>query len=155
MSSRISHAKFVVDTEETGKRLRLFRKSRNVTIQELSEQTGLSKGMISEAETGRNKPSPTLMLALHKLYGLDINWLLTGEGKMILKRTAAFLERNHSRGDTEDEDDYNQLLWYLENAPVVKYAVLGFFLEYVHKNREIIEENIRRQKLQTQTENLE
>lgn len=153
MSSRISHAKFVVDTEETGKRLRLFRKSRNVTIQELSEQTGLSKGMISEAETGRNKPSPTLMLALQKLYGLDINWLLTGEGKMILKRTAAFLERNEADG--EDEDDYNQLLWYLENAPVVKYAVLGFFLEYVHKNREIIEENIRRQKLQPENESQE
>ncbi|GEM_PF-2070075 len=141
--------KFILNTEETGKRLRLFRKSRNITIQQLSEQTGLSRGMISEIEAGKTKPSATLMLALLKLYGLNINWLLTGEGKMIVKRKALITEKSSS---AEVDDDYNQLLWYLENAPVVKYAVLSFFLEYNHKNKEIIDENIQNTRLKNQTD---
>lgn len=126
--------KFAVNLEETGSRLRLFRKSRKITIHELSDRIGISKSTISEVERGHTKPPVNFLLAMFNLYGLNVNWVLTGEGKMILKREAA------STGVMDEE--YNQLLYYLENAPVVKYAVLGFFREYFHKNKDIIEENI-------------
>jgi transcriptional regulator with XRE-family HTH domain len=141
MTARDAH-KFAVSTEESGSRLRLFRKSRNITIHDLSDRIGISKSTISEVERGLVKPPVNFLLALFKLYGLNINWVLTGEGKMILKREAASLARRKKASTGVMEDEYNQLLFYLENAPVVKYAVLGFFREYFHKNKDIIEENI-------------
>jgi transcriptional regulator with XRE-family HTH domain len=134
--------KFAVNPEETGCRLKLFRKSRGITIQDLSERIGISRTTISDVERGHTRPPVHFLLALFKLYGLNINWLLSGEGKMILKREAASLAAARAASTNVMEDEYNQLLFYLENAPVVKYAVLGFFREYFHKNKDIIEENI-------------
>lgn len=126
--------------EETGKRLKLFRKSRRITLQEIADLTGLAKTTISDAENGKKKPSSTFMLALHRLYGVDMNWLLTGEGKMILNRPTRF----EDLGKTPEtfEDEYHKLLWYLENAAVARYAVLGFFIEYFHRNKEIIKDSM-------------
>lgn len=134
--------KFTVNPEETGSRLRLFRKSRKITIHDLSDRIGISKSTISEVERGHAKPPVNLLLAMFNLYGLNVNWVLTGEGKMILKKDAASLSRRKATSTGVMDDEYNQLLYYLENAPVVKYAVLGFFREYFHKNKDIIEENI-------------
>ena len=134
--------KFAVNLEETGSRLRLFRKSRKITIHELSDRIGISKSTISEVERGHTKPPVNFLLAMFNLYGLNVNWVLTGEGKMILKRDAASLSRREAASTGVIDEEYNQLLYYLENAPVVKYAVLGFFREYFHKNKDIIEENI-------------
>ena len=85
MKIKFINANFEINTPETGSRLKLFRQSKNITLKELSKETGLSEGMISESENGKNKPSPNLMLALRKLYNMDINWLLTGEGEMLLR----------------------------------------------------------------------
>jgi transcriptional regulator with XRE-family HTH domain len=134
--------KFALNLEETGRRLRLFRKSRKITVLDLSDRIGISKSTISEVERGHTKPTVNLLLAMFNLYGLNINWVLSGEGKMILKKDAASLSRKIATSTGVMDDEYNQLLFYLENAPVVKYAVLGFFREYFHKNKAIIEENI-------------
>ncbi|NIM15875.1 MAG: helix-turn-helix domain-containing protein [Candidatus Aminicenantes bacterium] len=134
--------KFAVNPEETGSRLRLFRKSRKITIHDLADRIGISKSTISEVERGHTKPPVNFLLAMFNLYGLNVNWVLTGEGKMILKKDAASLSSRKAASTGVMDDEYNQLLYYLENAPVVKYAVLGFFREYFHKNKDIIEENI-------------
>ncbi len=134
--------KFAVNAEETGSRLRLFRKSRKITINDLAERIGISKSTISDVERGHARPPVNFLLAMFNLYGLNVNWVLSGEGKMILKREAASFSSGKETSTAVMDDEYNQLLYYLENAPVVKYAVLGFFREYFHKNKDIIEENI-------------
>lgn len=136
MNKKFVRSKVMIDTEETGQRLKQFRNSQNVTISELSEKTGLSKGMISETETGKNKPSPNLMLALLDIYGLNLNWLLTGEGEMFFDEHQKILSEKRKYGDLDEE--IHELLWHFEHTPVVKLAVVGFFLEYLHQNEDIV-----------------
>lgn len=139
MNKKFVKSKVVIDTEGTGQRLKHFRNSQKITISELSAKTGLSKGMISETETGKNKPSPNLMLALLNIYGLNLNWLLTGEGDMFVQETEG--RPNETKNYGELNDEIHELLWHLEHALVVKLAVVGFFLEYMHQNEDIIKKS--------------
>jgi len=43
---------------------------------------GFTVAQISQAERGRNLPSPEMLVALAE-YGFNLNWLLLGEGPMI------------------------------------------------------------------------
>lgn len=138
MNKKFVRSKIAIDTDETGQRLKYFRTSQNITINELSEKTGLSMGMISETETGKNKPSPNLMLALLNIYGVNLNWLLTGEGEMLATEPGEFPAENKNYGELNDE--IHELLWHLEHTLVVKLAVVGFFLEYMHQNEEIVKQ---------------
>ena len=136
MNKKFVKSKVTIDIEETGRRLKFFRNTRNITISELSAKTGLSKGMISETETGKNKPSPNLMLALLNIYNLNLNWLLTGEGEMFITDIEELPQEKKNFGELNDE--IHELLWHLEHTLVVKLAVVGFFLEYMHQNEDII-----------------
>jgi transcriptional regulator with XRE-family HTH domain len=70
-----------------GSRIRIYRKSRLLTIRELSVMTGIPRSTLSEAETlGRDIASAKLAALV---LNTDINpvWLLTGEGQMTLCET--------------------------------------------------------------------
>lgn len=136
MRKKFVDARYSINMEEAGKRLKTFRIARHLTLADLSEQTGLSIGMLSETESGRNKPSPNLMLALYRIYGLNINWLLSGEGEPEVKKTSARPPRNEKG---ELVYDMEALLWLMEKVPVVKFSVLGFFSSYYFENRKTIE----------------
>jgi transcriptional regulator with XRE-family HTH domain len=129
MTTKYLKAVYNIDTLATGKRLREIRKKHHITIKDLSSKTGLSKAMISEAETGKNKPSPNLLLALIKLYDVNVNWLLTGEGDIYQKT-----EKSESK--LANNEHYKSLIWHLENTPVVRYSVMGYFVEFMHKYKD-------------------
>ena len=139
MNRKFVKSKVTIDIEETGRRLKFFRNTRDITISDLSAKTGLSKGMISETETGKNKPSPNLMLALLNIYNLNLNWLLTGEGEMFITDAEKLPQEKKNFG--EHNDEIHELLWHLEHTLVVKLAVVGFFLEYMHQNEDIIKKS--------------
>jgi len=84
-TKKFNKSKFILDPVEVGDRLRAVRDHKKLTIQALSRETGLSLGLISEAESGKNKPSPNLLFAFAKKYGVNLNWLLTNEGEMLLQ----------------------------------------------------------------------
>jgi transcriptional regulator with XRE-family HTH domain len=140
MNKKFLKTKIIINTEETGQRLKYFRNTQNITISELSAKTGLSKGMISETETGKNKPSPNLMLALLNIYGLNLNWLLTGEGEILSKKCEGGLP-SQKKDYGELNDEIHELLWHFEHTLVVKLAIIGFFLEYMHQNEDIVKDN--------------
>jgi len=135
MSKKFKDSRFSIDMEETGKRLKRFRISHSITLSELAQQAGLSMAMISETEAGRNKPSPNLMLALLRLHGLNINWLLTGEGDPQIKQAADQLPRDKN-GDIVL--DIESLFWLTERVPMVKYAMLSYFSMYYFDHKEYI-----------------
>jgi len=142
MTRKFLRSKIAIDTHETGRRLKHFRTSQNITIAELSQKTGLSKGMISETETGKNKPSPNLLLALLNIYALNLNWLLTGRGEMFIADELQGAPDEKDYGYLNEE--IHDLLWHLENTMVVKLAVVGFFLEYMYQNEDLIKNELDR-----------
>jgi transcriptional regulator with XRE-family HTH domain len=135
MSKKFKDSRFSIDIEETGKRLKKFRISHNITLSELAQQSGLSQAMLSETEAGKNKPSPNLMLAMHRIFGLNIHWLLTGEGEPLVKQntTRPPMDKN---GDIICDTD--SLLWLMDRVPMVKFAILTYFSMYYFDNKEQI-----------------
>lgn len=54
-------------------RLKDIRKEKNITLQELADQTGVSKGMLSQVENNRSIPSLSVLLNLIKALQIDLN----------------------------------------------------------------------------------
>jgi transcriptional regulator with XRE-family HTH domain len=136
MRKKFVDAQFTIDMVETGKRLKSFRISKHLTLAELSMKTGLSVGMLSETEGGRNKPSPNLMIALYRLYHLNINWLLSGEGEVDLKKNITVPPIDEKGEIIYDE---NSLSWFMEKVPMIKHSMLAFFASYYLENSNLIE----------------
>ncbi|WP_375680990.1 MULTISPECIES: helix-turn-helix transcriptional regulator [unclassified Bartonella] len=42
----------------------------------------LAKNTLANYELGINEPPASIVIAYHKIYGVDFHWLLTGEGEM-------------------------------------------------------------------------
>ena len=76
-------------------KLKDIRKEKNVTLQELAEAAGVTKGMLSQVENNRTIPSLTVFLNIIKSLHIDINDFFTdfntGKGsKVIFKKAAQY-----------------------------------------------------------------
>ncbi|GLX71431.1 helix-turn-helix domain-containing protein [Paenibacillus glycanilyticus] len=66
--------------ESIGERLKQIRKTLNFNQSQFSESIGLSQGALSEIENGKFNPSIEIIISINKLFGINIEWLLLGEG---------------------------------------------------------------------------
>lgn len=62
-----------------GERIREKRIRNKLTMQDLAEALGKSKGNISEYEKGKYEPSAQTVISLSRLFKVSADWLLTGE----------------------------------------------------------------------------
>jgi transcriptional regulator with XRE-family HTH domain len=120
--------KFNMNLHEIGKRLKAVRTSLDLSIEKIAQVTGFSKSLISEAENGRKKPSSVYLFGLLDQYKVNINFILTGAGEMFLDHRSAM------------DNEIRELFHMVENVSLVRYAVLGFFIEYKIRNKDVIKE---------------
>lgn len=71
-----------------GERLKNIRIEKNLTITEVSQKTGISKGNLSSIENNKNKPSAQALVLLSELYGVTTDWILKGESQGLLNEPA-------------------------------------------------------------------
>jgi transcriptional regulator with XRE-family HTH domain len=69
-----------------GKRIRYARKINKLSLTEVRNMTGLSTGNLSELENDKFAPSSNALIALRQLFGVSIDWILTGEPPMALAK---------------------------------------------------------------------
>ncbi len=69
------------NNETIGARLKRARLAKNLTIPQVSEKTGISKGNLSIIENDKTKPSADALTLLSDLYGVSVDWILKGETK--------------------------------------------------------------------------
>ena len=65
--------------ETTGGRLARLRRAQNITQEELAERLGISRQAVSKWESDLTYPETDKLLALSRLYGCTVDYLLTGE----------------------------------------------------------------------------
>lgn len=65
--------------ETTGARLARLRRAQNITQEELAERLGISRQAVSKWESDLAYPETDKLLALSRLYGCTVDYLLTGE----------------------------------------------------------------------------
>src|SRR6185436_3852897 len=72
-----------------GPRLRALRRERDVTLGELSAQTGISTSTLSRLESGSRRPTLELLLPLARIYGVTLDELVgtppTGDPRVHLR----------------------------------------------------------------------
>ena len=71
-----------VDKESIGVRLKAVRKDKKLTQTQFASAIGYSKLQICFIETGRNNTSNELIHKVVSVFGVNLGWLLTGEGEM-------------------------------------------------------------------------
>lgn len=108
---------------EIGKRLKTFRKSLSCTLAEMEKLSGLKSSTISEMESGRNKPNTQYLLFLYETYKLNITWIFTGRGSMILPD----LQLTFNFGI--DTDRIIEMIDKIENDEVIRHKLLLYYLE--------------------------
>ncbi len=64
-----------------GKRLKQFRKGRGLSQKAFADALSTSSGYISEIESGKTVPGGNFFISLKRVYSLNIDWLLSGDGE--------------------------------------------------------------------------
>ncbi len=65
-----------------GQRLKKYRLFKGLTINELSNRIGISKGYLSEIENGKKSFGQETLYSLLENFNIHIHWLFTGNGEM-------------------------------------------------------------------------
>lgn len=66
-----------------GTRIRSFRKSKKLTLAQLSEKIGISLNSLASIETAKTKPSSDTLESLVENTDINPDWLIAGRGSMI------------------------------------------------------------------------
>jgi transcriptional regulator with XRE-family HTH domain len=111
-----------------GIRFILFRKAIKKTQLQLAKETGIAIETIDETENGRKFPEINYLHTLNKRYGLNINWILSGDGDMFIKdlvqnlNSQYVLKHPHKKMETEDEL-YKKFIVFMQ-VPAIRKVML-------------------------------
>ncbi|WP_010577044.1 helix-turn-helix domain-containing protein [Leptospira alexanderi] len=72
-----------VDSKSIGERLLYFRKSISFSQKQMAEKADIDRSYIAHVENG-SIPSSEFIIKLVNAFHLSVDWLLTGNGKMLL-----------------------------------------------------------------------
>ena len=112
-------------------RIKTIRKSNNLTQTEFGERIGVKGNTVTNYETGLRIPSEAVILAICREFDVSERWLRTGEGVMLVERSAdeklaAFLGDVLSRGP---EDFRRRCLETLSRLKPEEWYVLEQMIE--------------------------
>ena len=65
-----------------GSRLQQVREHFRLSQAEMAKQLSISQISLSNYETSKRFPDTNFLEKLHSLYKVDLNWLISGEGRM-------------------------------------------------------------------------
>ncbi|MGE4404301.1 helix-turn-helix domain-containing protein [Pseudomonas sp.] len=118
-----------------GGRIRAVRHQAGLTQQEFARALGFSKRALVSWEGGRVEPSVTVLPALRRTYGVDLDWLVMGDGTL-----PDPIGLRRSRAATNVTEPPSSQLWLFEeithsasakDVPPPLPTVLGGIVEHV------------------------
>ena len=69
---------------DIGARIKQIRIYYGLKQEDFCQEIGVTQGHYSKLEAGRNEPTHTFLLAMKARFGVNPDWILTGEGEMLL-----------------------------------------------------------------------
>jgi transcriptional regulator with XRE-family HTH domain len=106
---------------QIGNRIKEKRKQNKITLQELAEDVGVTKGLISQIENNRTVPSLTVLLSIIKALRVDLNEFFdnlsakdSDEPVLIRAGQHEAIEREYTKGS-----HYNRILSFKQNGKLV------------------------------------
>lgn len=129
--------------KEIGTKIRKIRKNLHYTQDKIVDSFDCGRANYSRIEKGEVFPNPIMLKVLREQYRVSLHWLICNEGQMIEPEEEEKDPRpiKPSPEDIEVEE-IKKLFFYIDNVPLVKHAVLGFFLEFIGKNKKLIDPDL-------------
>ncbi|MGD2090088.1 MAG: helix-turn-helix transcriptional regulator [Candidatus Aminicenantes bacterium] len=125
--------------KEIGERMRKIRKAFGYTQEKMVEFFDIGRANYSRIEKGEVWPGANILHTLRTKFNVSLDWLIANTGKMFIRN-----REKKGYGERVDFGEYakevNELLNYIKKVPMVKHAILSYFLEYKIKNQEIIQQ---------------
>jgi len=75
-------------------KIKQIRKELSLTQKEFSEKIGIERSLLSHIEIGDSMPSIEFYSSIAKIFRINLNWLITGEGNMLVNDVA--IKNNNS-----------------------------------------------------------
>lgn len=138
-----------VELIEFGKRIKEIRRRLHISQKGFAAGLGISGSFLSEIESGKTKPGYEFFKNITLKYNVNHQYLHTGKGDIFLDTDAENSpEKKIDFG--ENRKIIEEMIWYFNRVPVVKFAVLEFFKSYLYEKKEMIEEEIEKERASDQ-----
>lgn len=113
---------------EIFERLKYIRKTLNLTQKDFAKKIGMSRSGYSQIETSDRPISERLILSINLAFPeVNINWLRTGEGNMIIEKEDDFLSQMTKKYNL-NEKDLSFIKHYLNMNPQNRQYLLNIIL---------------------------
>jgi len=119
--------------------MRQVRKALGYTQNQMVAFFDIGRADYSRIEKGEVLPNVAILKALRTQFNISLDWLITNTGKMMVMEKST-PDKKLSFPDYSQE--ITEMLELLGRVPMVKHAILGFFLEYKVRYDEIIQKFI-------------
>ena len=86
-------------------RIKEVRKALNLTQTDFGAKIGVKGNTITNYESGLRTPSDAVIFSICREFGVDENWLRTGEGEMLVQQTRDEKIANFMRRMLKEEGD--------------------------------------------------
>lgn len=134
------------DEMSFGDRIRHLRQRLKFKQKSFALKLGISSAALSEIENDKYRPGFDFFYKIAKEFNVNLYYLFFGEGDIFLG-SQAFSGIGFSTFVAKDKEMKN-FLWYFENSPVVQYYILGQFRRFLNEEKEAIDRDIKRNKLE-------
>lgn len=107
-------------------RLKVLRKSLNLTQQEFADRLNVSRNTVATYEIGKSNPSDAAVMLICREFNVNETWLRTGEGDMFLpvNRNADISRLTKMLLDEESDSFKNRFISMLANLSVEEWEFL-------------------------------
>jgi len=122
--------------KEIGKRLRQIRETKELSQNDVGSHLGIQYQHVSKYERGESVPTWEYLIKLNELYHVNINWLLTGKGKMFLTPMGYEAIENEKHLVIKDvESDLEEIIEELKKDKELKTAIYNYIKGYTDTKR--------------------
>lgn len=95
-------------------RIKQIRKDNKMTQVEFGEKIGVKGNTVTNYETGLRNPTDAVVLSICREFGVNEEWLRTGNGKMYNEHDGSFTELLSDLDDSDDDFIKNIIKAYME-----------------------------------------
>ena len=125
--------------KDVGMRLRKIRKALGFTQNKMVSYFEIGRANYSRIEKGEIFPGAAILNVLRSQLNVSLDWLIANKGDMFIRDASMQANGNSQTINLGDySDEIKDLLIHLEKVPMVKHAVLGYFIEYKTRNKKLI-----------------
>lgn len=111
-----------------GERIKKLRKMLDLTQQKFGERIGIKGNTVAQYELGRNEPIDAVLSLICREFGVNEEWLRTGEGEIFKPAPSDVLDQLASEYNLSNAS-YIAIEKFVNLKPEKRNELIGFFLE--------------------------